>query len=380
MNKGELAGLYIHVPFCKTKCPYCDFYSVTSLAATEQWVESIGKEVLFYKEKFTVFDSLYLGGGTPSLLGDRELAEVLDCAHRHFTFTRDAEITMELNPDDVTARKLAFLKRSGINRVSLGVQSFDEGELLFLGRRHTARQAVRALELIRSSGFRNIGVDLMYGFDAGSHCSGTIRKRWTQSLEKALAFEPEHLSCYQLTLEKSTPFGRMEAEGKISSLGEEQESDLFLLTSRFLEDSGYIHYEISNFAKSTSLRSRHNSKYWRHAPYLGLGPAAHSFLNGARWWNPRSLEEYCRSLAEGKPPVAGSEVLSREQLAFESLYLGLRTQAGVALDSLPPDSDSERSALAELEKSGLVEIQEGRVVPTRKGFLVADSLPILLDP
>ena len=237
MNKGELAelaGLYIHVPFCKTKCPYCDFYSVTSPARIGEWVEAIGKEATLYREKFTAFDSLYLGGGTPSLLGDRELAELLDCLRRNFTFAPDTEITIEINPDDVTAQKPAFLKRMGINRISLGVQSFDEGELLYLKRRHTARQAVSALELIRSTGFSNLGVDLMYGFDAGKVCSGTIRQRWIRTLEQALQYRPEHLSCYQMTLEETTPFGRMKAEGKIKPLGEKRESELFMLTSRFL--------------------------------------------------------------------------------------------------------------------------------------------------
>lgn len=375
MSKGALAGLYVHVPFCKTKCPYCDFYSVTSLSGIPQWLESVHKEALFYQERFTSFDSLYLGGGTPTLLGDRELAILLDSLRRHFNFAPDTEITIEANPDDVTAKKLAFLEHVGVNRISMGVQSLDEGELLFLRRRHTAEQAVRAMELIRASGINNLGVDLMYGFEAGKGCGGTVRQRWIRSLERVLEYRPEHLSCYQMTLEDSTPFGRMRAEGRIKPLGEKRESELFMLTSRFLEERGYVHYEISNFARGLALASRHNSKYWRHVPYLGLGPAAHSFCDGRRWWNTRSLEEYMRLVSEGKPPVTDGETLSEEQLALESLYLGLRTKFGVDIHTIESDG-----VLAELEKSGLLKVREGKVIPTRKGFLVADSLPLLLAP
>lgn len=380
MNRAEPAGLYVHVPFCKTKCPYCGFYSVTSLSRVGQWLEALKKEVLLYKDRFPAFDSLYFGGGTPSLLGDRELLELFEFLHLHFELLKKSEITIELNPDDVNAEKLAFLKDLGINRLSLGVQSFNEKELLFLNRRHTARQAIKALELIRSAGFKNIGIDLMYGFDAGKSCGQTVKKRWLESLSRALRFEPEHLSCYQLTFENRTPFGKMRDEGKIRPLGEKRESGLFILTSRFLEERGYIHYEISNFARSPELISRHNSKYWSHVPYLGLGPAAHSFKAGMRWWNTPSLDGYCRALLiDGKAPVEESETLEREQLVLESLYLGLRTKKGVDAD-LIPRSGGPGAALAELEKSGLLQLKEGKVVPTRKGFLVADSFPVLLSP
>lgn len=377
MSESELPGLYVHVPFCKTKCPYCDFYSVTSLSRMAEWLEALHKEILLYEGHFAVFDSIYLGGGTPTLLGDRELAELLDCLRRHFTFAPNTEITIEVNPDDVTADKPAFLRRLGIDRVSVGVQSFDEEELLFLRRRHTARQAMRALESIRSAGLRNLGLDLIYGFDAGRSCGGSVRQRWLKTLAQALEYEPEHLSCYQMTLEDATPFGRMRAEGKIKPLGERRESALFMLTSRFLENNGYIHYEISNFAKGQGYMSRHNSKYWRHVPYLGLGPSAHSFLNGMRWWNARSLDDYCRALGNGQSPVAGSETLTEEQLLLESLYLGLRTKYGIDVGAVSSGTESN-TVLDQLEKSELIRIHEGKIISTRKGFLVADSLPLLL--
>jgi len=376
MNKigEELPGLYVHVPFCRTKCPYCDFYSVTTPGLVEAWLQAARKEAHLYRESFPAFDTLYLGGGTPSLLSAGELTKLMSCLRAQFTFLSNTEITIEVNPDDVTGEKTALYRDLGINRISVGVQSFNEKELLYLRRRHTARQAETALDLIRSSGFRNVGIDLMYGLD--THHDSASSCSWDRTLRRAVAFQPEHLSCYQLTLEEDTPFGKMKAEGKLKPVGEERERALFLQTSQFLEEEGYLHYEISNFAKSPGFTSRHNSKYWRHVPYLGLGPSAHSFRDGARWWNPRSIEKYCRSLAQGNTPVAESEILTADQLRLEALYLGLRTKQGVSLETLGSSSRKD-SVLKELRKSRLVTLHDGIVTPTMEGFLVADSLPLL---
>lgn len=370
MSNTESPGLYIHVPFCRTKCPYCNFYSVTSLSLVADWLDGLCKEAIIYKDRFAVFDSIYLGGGTPTLLAESEMAALIDSLFRYFTFSPDTEITIEANPDDITLEKLALLRKIGINRISLGVQSFNDKELQYLRRRHSAAQAERALERIRASGFTNIGVDLMYGFP------GQTQAGWIQTMRRVLDFKPEHLSCYQMTLEESTPFGKMLAEGRIKPLGEEEGRSFFLLTSGFLEERGYIHYEISNFARWQKYKSRHNSKYWQHVPYLGLGPAAHSFLEGVRWWNMESVERYCRTLAKGRLPVAGTETLSQEQHRLESLYLGFRTSHGIDLELLhiQPHSDT---ILTELQKSGLIQVHGGRAIPTRDGFLVADSLPLL---
>ncbi|MDO9463001.1 MAG: radical SAM family heme chaperone HemW, partial [Deltaproteobacteria bacterium] len=329
--------------------------------------------VLIYKDRFAAFDSLYLGGGTPTLLAGRELTTLMDSLFRHFTFSPDTEITIEANPDDITLEKLALLRDLGTNRISLGAQSFDDRELQYLGRRHTARQTDKALEWIRASGFTNAGVDLMYGF------AGQTEADWMQTMKHALDFEPEHLSCYQMTPAEGTPFGKMLAEGRIKPLEEEKERDFFLLTSRFLEEHGYIHYEISNFARSEDFFSRHNRKYWRHAPYLGLGPSAHSFQDGVRWWNYRSIRKYCQALAEGKPPVDGTETLSAEQLRLEALYLGFRTRDGVSMEILHNSSPQADQILSRLQKSGLVRVLKNRVLPTREGFAVADRLPLLFS-
>ncbi len=363
------AGLYIHVPFCKTKCPYCDFYSTTDLESVSRWIDALSREMDLYRDLFSSFDSVYFGGGTPSLLDEPAVRRLMATVLDHWQLDPGTEITVEANPDDITEEKLLLYRSLGIGRLSVGVQSFNDRELLFLKRRHDSRGARRALDLVLSSGFDNFGVDLMYGL------KGQTRSSWDNSLAEALAFEPAHLSCYQLTVEDRTPFGKLRAEGILKPLGDEAGRRFFLATSHFLQDRGFIHYEISNFAKAKGRMSRHNRKYWAHTPYLGLGPAAHSFLDGKRWWNRRSVKEYCAHLDQGTRPVEGSETLTPQQLRLERLYFGFRTRDGLSVSDL--DCDGPTGRLALLEKEGLVRIEGERVVPTIEGFLVADRLPLM---
>ena len=326
--------------------------------------------MLLYREKFREFDSLYLGGGTPTILGERELATLMECLRKHFTFCPDSEMTIEANPDDLSQDKLKAIRDLGLNRISLGVQSLDDRDLKYLGRSHSAKQAVKALEMVRSCGFANLGVDLMYGLEIQSIPG------WKKTIDHVLEFKPEHLSCYQLTLESGTPLWKMKAAGRVRAIGTKLETAFFVFTSRYLEKHGYQHYEISNFARSPEFMCRHNRKYWNHVPYLGLGPSAHSFQAGSRWWNVRSIKKYCELLAVGKAPVEASEALSQEQLDLEALALGLRTSDGVSLHG-PGGGLRWAKALWELQKSHLVKLHNGRIQPTRKGFLVADSLPLM---
>jgi oxygen-independent coproporphyrinogen-3 oxidase len=369
MNEG--AGLYVHVPFCETKCPYCDFYSVTDLSLVSRWLGALQTEMAIYRKNLPGFDSLFIGGGTPSLLDETSLGIMLASIRTHWSLSLNSEITIEANPDDITEGRVAFYRSLGINRLSLGVQSFDEQELSFLRRRHTARGARAALESVRAS-FDNFSIDLIYGLP------GQTEKKWLRNLEEALRFQPPHLSCYQLTVESRTPFGRMRERGDLKSLTEAWEERFFLVTSRFLEERGYAHYEISNFAKTEERECRHNLKYWDHTPYLGLGPAAHSFDNGQRWWNYRSIEKYSESLTRGKIPLEGLEALSPEQIRLERLSLGFRTKYGVSVSDLG-DNTLASSNLTKLREEGLVRIRDGRVIPTTKGFLVADWLPLLFS-
>jgi len=367
---NKFPGLYLHVPFCRSKCPYCDFYSITEVNLITAYLQALEQEAHRYREAFGDFDTLYLGGGTPSLLTNAQLVTLMKNLRRHFHFAPDTEFTIEANPDDITREKLRLWRELGVNRLSLGVQSLDEAELRFLGRRHTAGQARQSLELARAAGFDHVGVDLIFGLP------GQKQEAWVGSLEQVLEFRPEHLSCYQLTLAPDTPLGRRAARGEIRPLEEEEERAFFLLTSRFLVERGYLHYEVSNFAREEEHCCRHNRKYWRHEPYLGLGPGAHSFDGGRRWWNFSSVEQYGSSLNTGKAPLAGAETLTPTQLRLEALYLGFRTREGVSLDLLRPQP-RWRTVLAELRRTGLVRVADGRLVTTPQGMVVADRLPLL---
>jgi oxygen-independent coproporphyrinogen-3 oxidase len=378
-------GLYVHVPFCVRKCPYCDFYSVapgaTADASAEastaaacdstirSWLNALTAEIELYSSTFPAFDTLYIGGGTPSLLDERQITDLIRRLKAGFAFVEDTEITIEANPDDIDPPRLAAYRELGINRLSLGVQSFEDAELQFLRRRHDAAGAEAALSHMRDAGFANIGIDLIYGFQGQSLAS------WERTLRRALEFTPEHLSCYQMTIEPPTEFGRMLEAGSITAVDEESQRDFFMATSELLGARGYIHYEISNFAREEQFISRHNHKYWRHVPYLGLGPSAHSFQKGTRWWNVRSVRGYCEALENGKSPVQNSELLTVDELALETLYLGFRTSDGVALDDLRRYRRWE-GALETLQRESLVTVERGRAVPTLKGFLVADRLPL----
>ncbi|MDO9533305.1 MAG: radical SAM family heme chaperone HemW [Deltaproteobacteria bacterium] len=382
MDHPTNSGLYVHLPFCKTKCPYCDFYSVTDATLISAYLTALNTEAGLYREQFPGFDSLFLGGGTPSWLGEAQLAGLMKNLRRHFTFAPDSEITIEANPDDITAEKLTLWRDLGINRLSLGVQSFDEGELRFLGRRHTAKQTEAAIDLIRAAGFTNLGLDLMYGLP-GQSLDG-----WLKTLEQALSFAPEHLSCYQLTLMAGetpalrTPMARRVARGEISLPDEETQREFFLLTANFLTARGYLHYEVANFARQGPQAGslchyccRHNVKYWTRTPYLGLGPAAHSFDGRRRWWNFSSVKKYCLSLNAGEAPVAEAETLTPEQIRLETLALGFRTRAGVSLATIREHPGAD-AVVAALTQAGLVRVDRERVIATLDGLVVADRLPL----
>lgn len=283
---------------------------------------------------------------------------------------------MEVNPGDVSLEYLQALHGLGVNRLNIGIQSFDNQLLKFLGRRHTAKEAVAAFAAARQAGFENIGVDIIYGIH------GQEIESWKQTLQKVLTFSPEHLSCYQLSLDKKTPLYKDYRKDGLQLLTENEALNFFMTTARVLTDAGYIHYEVSNFARSDSFRSRHNVKYWCHAPYLGLGPAAHSFLGGNRWWNKAAVKTYLKDISEEKRPVKESEKLSMEQLALEALFLGLRTKDGINLNLYKTLYGSDLLAektqiIDELIKNKLLELKNGYLCPTLAGMAVADSLALI---
>lgn len=372
------SGLYIHVPFCPRKCAYCNFYSVTDLHLIPAFLEALFVEMdlCSLEYDFGAFDTVYLGGGSPSVLSAGQIESILTQTHGVFEIDSDPEITMEVNPGDVDAQYLAELKSAGINRLNVGAQSFDDGILRFLGRRHAGGDARRTIEEARAAGFDNVGLDLIYAIP------GQDMALWLETLDEALSFHPQHLSCYQLTIEHGTPLGGRFDQGEFRKPGNEEEYRFFMKTSETLENAGYIHYEVSNFAADASTLSRHNQKYWEHSPYIGLGPAAHSFQNNNRWWNFRSVYQYIASSTEGKLPVEGCESLTEEQLQLETLMLALRTRKGIDLEQyrkrFHTDLMKEKDAVIwHLAEEGLIEVSESRIAPTRKGMAVADSLSLI---
>jgi oxygen-independent coproporphyrinogen-3 oxidase len=372
----KIPGLYIHIPFCLSKCPYCDFYSSTSLSALPRFLDALFKEMATYRSRFNRFDTVYIGGGTPSLLSPQPLESILVRIRENFDLISKTEITMETNPADLNRSYLESIRKIGINRINIGVQSFDQEVLAFLGRRHSVRQAILAIEASKKAGFHNIGLDLIYGVP------GQEIGSWLETLKQAVAFSPEHLSCYQFTLEAETPLGKRCQAGEFSIPGEELQYEFFIKTSQFLDGAGYVHYEVSNFAKGTEYPSRHNQKYWDHSPYLGLGPAAHSFQHNQRWWNYRSIDQYITGINAGNLPVEETEILTMEQLRLEALYLGLRTKKGVSLKDFKNqygfDLFTEKEkVLNKLQEKGYLSIQDGHLYPTPTGLAVADSLSLI---
>jgi len=380
MNSEKAPGLYIHIPFCLSKCLYCDFYSLTSISAIPDFLDALFKEMEMYHNRFDPFDTVYIGGGTPSLLSPQQLENILKRVRKNFDLISDPEITPEItietNPADLNRSFLESMRKIGINRINIGVQSFNQKILNFLGRRHTAKQAISAVEASRKAGFHNIGLDLIYGVPAQDIES------WLDTLKQAVAFSPEHISCYQLTLESKTPLGIRYQTGEFSLPREELQYEFFMKTSEFLEDAGYIHYEVSNFARGKEHTSRHNQKYWDHSPYLGFGPSAHSFQCNQRWWNHRSLDQYLAAINAGNLPVEGTETLTMEQLRLEALYLGLRTKKGIFLQDFENRYHTDlftekKKILAKLEEEGFISIQDGYLHPTQSGLAVADSLSLI---
>jgi len=365
-------GLYIHVPFCLSKCPYCDFYSTTDNKLIPLWLKALEKEMAFYQGQFSSFDTLYLGGGSPSIFSEQQLCNLMEIIHGQNHFDPESEVTIEANSNDLNPAKLKTYRDLGINRISLGVQSFDDQELLFLRRRHTAWDTEKTLDWIRKAGFTNLGIDLIYGLP------GQTKEQWLDNLNKALAFQPEHLSCYQLTIAKGTLFWGLKEKGRLQPMSEADEEAFFLTTSQFLKDHGYIHYEISNFAREETYFSKHNQKYWQRRPYLSLGPSAHSFQGNRRWWNVRSVKKYCQALEEGRSPIEGQEELTEEQVRLEMISLGLRTRAGLDLSCLGEKQEMKKM-LPRLVENGWISISDNHLIPTLKGFLVADRLPLFFD-
>jgi oxygen-independent coproporphyrinogen-3 oxidase len=388
-----LPGLYLHIPFCSAVCPYCHFSVLRAGApARKRFVDHLLAEVALAAREWPdprPFDTVYFGGGTPSLLPAEDLARVLGACREHLTLAAAPWVFLEANPEDVTPEACAAWRGLGVRTLSLGVQSFSDDALRFLGRRHDAKQARAAVDAAQAADFDTVSVDLIFGLP-----DQTV-EAWRRELATAVALAPGHLSCYQLTIHPRTRFGVSAARGQLSELPDDEQADLFDLTHRFLADAGWPAYEVSNFARSSDHESRHNRKYWDHTPYLGLGPSAHSLATGdvsrapaaRRWWNELRTPRWESRVAAGERPVEGEESLGPLALATEALMLGLRTTAGIDLDGFAAryglDLLAENDVLvARLAAEGHLVVSNGPagdrwLVPTLSGLAVADGLAAL---
>lgn len=365
-----MAGIYIHTPFCRSRCTYCGFYSTTHMELRQRYVEAVCKEMQSkvnpLKEGEQI-ETIYLGGGTPSQLYVAQLHQLFSALYQTFPVAAHAEVTMECNPEDVTAELAAALPALGINRVSMGAQTFNDQRLQFLHRRHSAAQVSKAVLQLRRVGISNISVDLMYGFPEETLAD------WQRDIDSALALNVEHLSAYALSYEEGTPLYRQLQQGLFSEIDEELDRSMYYLLIDRLTGAGYMHYELSNFAKP-GFHSRHNTGYWTDRPYIGLGAAAHSFDGSRRSWNPDDLSLYIKGVSDGTLQPAYEE-LDPDTRYNDHIVTALRTREGLPLSKL---SDRYRTHLLKSARpylsDGLVAIDNDHLHLTRSGLFVSDMI------
>ena len=368
-----MAGIYIHVPFCKTRCIYCDFFTRTDLTHKQDYVASLCRE-MYLRKSYTGNDAIktiYFGGGTPSLFNKADFDRIFEAITSNFEVEADAEITLEANPDDLTVNYIRDLVSLPFNRISIGIQSFEDDDLKFLNRRHSARRAIEAVENCQHSGFENISIDLMYGLP------DQAMEGWMTNLEKAVALNIQHVSAYHLIYEEETRLYKLLQQHKIQQVDEELSIGMFSAMIDRLTDVGFAHYEISNFAKEGFI-SKHNSSYWLREKYLGLGAAAHSYDGVSRAWNISSIGGYIKGIDEGKPKqeIEPFDIYSHYN---EYILTGLRTMWGVDLKVLEQLYGIELLyyCMQNVRKhidTGLVTIYDNILRLTRKGIFVSDDI------
>ena len=363
-----MAGIYIHIPFCRQACHYCNFHFTTSLTRKNELIAALLKELDLrqnYLQNEAV-ETIYLGGGTPSLLEVSDLEKLLGSIWKNFSTSPSTEITLEANPDDISEEKIREWLDTGINRLSIGVQSFFEEDLLWMNRAHNAKQAKDSLELACRH-FKNITVDLIYGTPM------LTDDKWEKNVEKILSFDIPHISCYALTVESKTALQKMIKLGKTEDVNPDKQSDQFLLLMRWLKDAGYEHYEISNFAKPGFI-SRHNSSYWRGKKYLGIGPSAHSFDGASRQWNISNNNLYIGSIEKGIIPY-DKEILTPTQQLNEYIMTSLRTMEGLDLNQVEKVFGHQlRTGSRKFIERGLMTQDKGHLKLTKEGKLLADGI------
>ena len=368
-----MAGIYLHIPFCKQACHYCDFHFSTSLSKKNEMLKALQTELVLQKNYLGAqpIQTIYVGGGTPSLLKASELQLLIDQITAHFNLSADAEITLEANPDDLDPQKVKELKQTSINRFSIGIQSFFEEDLRWMNRAHTAQEAESAIKRVQDAGFDNITIDLIYGYPLLSN------EKWEHTIHQTIDLQIPHISSYAMTVEPQTALASFIRKGKQKALDETQSAEQFTQLMNHLEQAGFDHYEISNFAKPSKY-AQHNSNYWAGVPYLGIGPSAHSFNGESRQWNMANNALYLQSIENKKIP-AELEILTVINRINEYIMTSLRTNRGMNIAHINNEFGEEYATNIEQEldrfvEKGWIAIHDRVVVLTKAGKLFADYI------
>ncbi len=368
-----MAGIYLHIPFCKTRCIYCDFYSSTRSELRSHYVTALCRELTMRKDylKGEKVETIYFGGGTPSQLGKDDFTQIFDTIHELYGLEQSQEITLEANPDDLTPEYLGMLSTLPFNRISMGIQTFDDATLKLLNRRHNAQTAIEAVGRCREAGFRNISIDLIYGLPGETH------ERWENDLRQAIDLNVEHISAYHLIYEEDTPIYKMLKQHRIDEVDEDSSLQFFTLLMEHLQKAGYEHYEISNFCRP-GKQSRHNTSYWKGIPYLGCGPSAHSFNGTTREWNVSSIDTYIKGIEENRRSFE-TEFLDPATRYNEFIITTMRTAWGTPIEKLKQEFGNEmwdycRKMAAPYLANGKLEVHDGALRLTCEGIFISDSV------
>lgn len=368
-----MAGIYVHIPFCRLKCYYCDFYKTVNTSLTDKFIKALKNEILQRKNYLgnELVETIYFGGGTPSVITKNELTGILDFLKLNFNVSPTAEITFEANPDDLSAEYLNDIYQAGVRRLSIGIQSFQNDFLKKMNRRHDANQAVGAVKNAADAGFDDISVDLIYGLPE------LTPAQWKADLEKVFQLPVQHLSAYHLTYHKGTPFYTWLKKGTLKALNEEESILQFQMLTQMAKENGFEHYEISNFARDQKY-SKHNSAYWKGVNYIGLGPSAHSFNGMSRSWNVSHIESYIKAAEKGLS-YSETEILTENNKYNEYVLTRIRTKWGVSITEIKTVFGNEKTVwfqknIENYIKPGLVKQQNGIYTLTEKGMFVSDDI------
>lgn len=369
----KMAGIYIHIPFCKKRCIYCDFYSTTDSRKIPQYIEAIKKEAALRKDYAggETVETIYLGGGTPSQLTGQQVKDIIEHIYNIYSVSENAETTIEMNPDDISLPLLQSLKEAGVNRLSMGIQTFNEQNLKFLNRRHTAAEAIDKVKMCQDCGFDNISIDLIYGMPVESHDD------WIADIEKAISLGTQHISAYHLIYEEGTRMTQLLEQGIITETDEEESLSQFKTMIDMLKSAGFVHYEISNFCKP-GFESKHNSSYWKGKKYTGIGPSAHSFDGNNRQWNIANLDEYIYKVNNGQQ-FWEEEILSTAEKYNDLILTSLRTMWGLDMNMLERSFGKiyldycMKNAMPHIER-GTLSLQDGIMKLTENGIFVSDDI------